>query len=299
MLFYLIILILTFILTMLVSGNNLAAAAGTLIGSRILSRQWGALLGALGFCAGLLIQGQSLQGTALSLLPDNNYIVSLALGVSAILFIVAGLLRIPLSLIMALVGSSIGVSLRYHLQIDSGLIEIIVIMWVVAPILSIGSAYAMNRKFAELKPRNVWNFAVSLKIALILISFFTAFTIGANTLGFISQVGRIHGLNLIAMVAAIFIGSFFLSGGVVKRVGSDMYTMRYSNAFVSLLVSTALVEGATIFGIPLSSTQTMTSSVFGTGLSYRMKFLQARAFYVTVLMWVVSPLVGVLLGFLI
>ena len=299
MILTIIILALTFILTMLVAGNNLAAAAGTLIGSRILSRQWGAILGAVGFCSGLIVQGESLRGTAVSLLPNNDLIVSYALGVSMILFIVAALIRIPLSLIMALVGSSIGVSLRYHLHIDIGLIELIVVMWVVAPLISILSSYLINRKFTSLKPKNVWNFAITLKIILIIISFFTAFTIGANTLGFIAEVGRIHGYELIAMVIAIFTGSFFLSGGVVKRVGSDMYTMRYSNAFVSLLVSTALVEIATIFGLPLSSTQTMTSSVFGSGLSYRMKFLEARAFYITVVMWILSPALGIFLGYLI
>lgn len=298
MLYYILVPLLAFVLTMMVAGNNLSAAVGTLIGSRILSRAGGALIGAAGFSIGLIVQGRSLHGTASSLLPDNNMIVSLALLVSLIIFIMATVLRVPLSLIMALVGSSIGLSLRYHFQISSSLVLLIIFTWVLAPVLSVAMAYIINRRFSRMKPKNVWNFALTLKIALIIISFLTAFTLGANTLGFIAEVGRIKGYEILLLVIAIFLGSFILSGGVVRRVGNDMYTMRYSNAFVSLLVSSALVEGATLFGIPLSNTQTLTSSVFGSGLSYRLKFLEARAFYITVGMWILSPVLGIILGFI-
>ncbi|MCL4438500.1 MAG: anion permease [Candidatus Thermoplasmatota archaeon] len=298
MLYYILVPLLAFVLTMMVAGNNLSAAVGTLIGSRILSRAGGALIGAAGFSIGLIVQGRSLHGTASSLLPDNNMIVSLALLVSLIIFIMATVLRVPLSLIMALVGSSIGLSLRYHFQISSSLVLLIIFTWVLAPFLSVAMAYIINRRFSRMKPKNVWNFALTLKIALIIISFLTAFTLGANTLGFIAEVGRIKGYEILLLVIAIFLGSFILSGGVVRRVGNDMYTMRYSNAFVSLLVSSALVEGATLFGIPLSNTQTLTSSVFGSGLSYRLKFLEARAFYITVGMWILSPVLGIILGFI-
>lgn len=298
MLYYILVPLLAFVLTMMVAGNNLSAAVGTIIGSRILSSAGGALIGALGFSLGLVVQGRSLHGTAASLLPDNNMIVSLALLVSLVIFIMATILRVPLSLIMALVGSSIGLSLRYHFHISDSLVLLIIFTWVLAPILSVALAYIINRRFSRMKPKNVWNFALMLKIALIIISFLTAFTLGANTLGFIAEVGRIKGYEILLLVLAIFLGSFLLSGGVVKRVGNDMYTMRYSNAFVSLLVSSVLVEGATLFGIPLSNTQTLTSSVFGSGLSYRLKFLEARAFYITVGMWILSPVLGIILGFI-
>jgi phosphate/sulfate permease len=38
--------------------------------------------------------------------------------------------------------------------------------------------------------------------------------------------------------------------------------------------------------------------VFGSGLSYRLKFLEARAFYITVGMWILSPVLGIILGFI-
>ena len=47
-----VVLVLTFIAVMLVSGNNLSACVGPAIGSRIISKRFGMLLGADGFFAG-------------------------------------------------------------------------------------------------------------------------------------------------------------------------------------------------------------------------------------------------------
>lgn len=75
--------------------------------------------------------------------------------------------------------------------------------------------------------------------------------------------------------------------------------MRYSNALVSLVVSSALVEIATIFSIPLSNTQTLTSSVFGVGISYKFKGIYMKSFFIIIITWIVSPLLGLLLGYLV
>jgi Phosphate/sulphate permeases len=109
-------------------------------------------------------------------------------------------------------------------------------------------------------------------------------------------VADIHGYYVLLLLLGIAFGSFFLSSGVIKRVGQEMYMMRYTNAFVSLVVSSVLVEAATIIGLPLSNTQTLTSSVFGTGLSYKSRAMASKPFLITVATWVVSPLLGILFG---
>lgn len=296
MIFFAIIVVLATILTALVAGNNMSAAVGTLIGSRILSRTGGVIIGMLGFIAGLLIQGHNLSSTAVRLIPRENTIIAYSLGIALGIFLLAAYLRVPLSLTMALVGISIGISERNGFALDKGLISIIIFTWVLAPVLSILSAYLLNKKLSGLRPGNVWNFALSLKLALIAVSFLTAFTLGANTLGFIEQVADIHGYYVLLLILGIAFGSFFLSSGVIKRVGQEMYMMRYTNAFVSLVVSSVLVEAATIIGLPLSNTQTLTSSVFGTGLSYKSRAMASKPFLITVGTWVVSPLLGILFG---
>lgn len=299
MFYSILIIVLSVLLTAMVSGNNLSAAVGTLIGSRILSRTGGVLIGIAGFSAGLVIQGGSLHGTARTLIPGSDPLIVYALSVALAIFILATYLRVPLSLIMALVGTSIGMSIRLGYSLDSTIVLIIILTWVAAPLVSIFLAFTINRAFIKSRPGNIWRFALSMKLALIVVSFLTAFTLGANTLGFIEQVSGLHGFSVLYLIVGIVAGSVFLSRGVIKRVGQEMYLMRYTNAFVSLVVSSVLVEGATVFGIPLSNTQTLTSSVFGTGLSYRNKLMEMRPFLITVATWVASPLIGLALGLLV
>ena len=299
MYYNILVILLSVVLTALVAGNNLSAAVGTLIGSRILSRSGGIIIGVVGFAAGLLFQGNSLHGTAESLLPRSDPLIAYALIVALVIFGMATYFRVPLSLIMALVGTSVGISIKLGYAINEPLVLLIVGTWALAPLLSISIAFLINRQFIRSQPRDVWRFALSMKIALIAVSFVTAFTLGANTLGFIEQVSGLRGLSVLYLIGGIAIGSIFLSKGVIKRVGQEMYLMRYTNAFVSLIVSSLLVEGATILGIPLSNTQTLTSSVFGTGLSYRNKLMEMRPFLITVATWVISPLSGLVLGLLV
>ena len=54
-----VLVILVFLAVMLVAGNNLSACVGPAIGSRIVTKRFGVLVGAAGFSAGLLVQGSS------------------------------------------------------------------------------------------------------------------------------------------------------------------------------------------------------------------------------------------------
>ena len=295
---YLILALVT-LLVAFVSGNNLSAAVGTLIGSKILSLYGSILIAVAGFVAGLVIQGGSLHSTAIFLIPDNLFIITISLAIALGIFVIAAIVRVPLSLVMALVGVSIGITLKFGITSNWPIIRDIVITWIIAPVGSVVVAFYLNRRFAKLQPKDVWNYAVFIKLMLIAVSFFTSFTLGANTLGFIDEIARVTGYDIIFPIIGIIVGSFFLSKGVSKRVGQDMYSMRYTSAFISLIVSSVLVEVATVFGYPLSNTQTLTSSVFGSGLSYRTKAMDALPYLFTVAMWVVSPGIGIILGYFI
>lgn len=295
-LYFLLVVITAGLLTAFVAGNNLSAAVGMIIGGRIVSRSAGVIIGMSGFLIGLYAQGTALQGASTALLPHSYNIIFYALAISFFIFALASVVRAPLSLIMALLGASVGLSLHYGYTINSGFVRFTVFTWILAPVLSIGSAYFLNRVLTRHEFKDTWRTAIILKTLLIVVSFFTAFTLGANTLGFIEEVAGSGYLVLASMTAGIILGSVFLSKGVIKRVGQEIYLMRYTNAFSALFVSSLLVEAATFVGIPLSNTQTLTSSVFGTGVSYRFKAIYLRPFLLIVITWVASPLAGFLLG---
>ena len=299
MILFIFSLVLTFLLTLLVSGNNLSAAVGTLIGSRIVGRYAGVLIGSTGFFLGLILEGRFLHGAALSLVPHSYFYITYAFLISFLIFLFANIGKAPLSLTMALAGTALGIDIRIGYSIDYRFVMLMVAFWVIAPVISVIASYLAERGVFHRNFKNVWNVARWLKFLIVISSFLTAFTLGANTLGFIANVEGFHLVTIIVMTVAIFAGSFFLSSGVIKRVGEEMYSMRYSNALVSLIVSSLLVEIATFFAVPLSNTQTLTSSVFGVGISYKYKAIYMRPFLIIILTWVLSPTIGFILGYLV
>ncbi|MCL4333516.1 MAG: anion permease [Candidatus Thermoplasmatota archaeon] len=296
---FLVAVLLGGILTILVSGNNLSVSVGTLIGAKIVRRSTGILIGIIGYITGLIIEGDRLRYAATSLLPHSFYYVSMALLISIIAFILATVLRSPLSLTMVLVGTVIGISIHLGRIPEENLLLLIVIMWVASPIMSIAISYFFNKSMVKRNPRNIWKTATTLKWLLVGAAFFTSFTLGANTLGFILNLVGGGTLVTAVMVVGIVIGSIFFSEGAIRRVGEEMYSMRYSSAVVSLLGSAALVEAATILGIPLSNSQTLSASVVGSGLSYKFKAINFRPFLLIVETWVISTFIGLFLGYLV
>jgi PiT family inorganic phosphate transporter len=286
------------ILTVLVSGNNLSVSVGTVVGAKIIKRWTGLLIGIIGYISGLVLEGESLKYAATALLPHSYYYISIAIFISIIAFILATLLRSPLSLTMVLVGSVIGISIHLGKIPDEGLLLLIMIMWIISPLLSIVISYFSNIVLIRKLPKDIWKTATSMKALLVVASFFTSFTLGANTLGFIlNLLGGGYSI-LLVMIAGIVIGSIFLSRGVIRRVGEEMYSMRYSSATVSLLSSAILVEVATILGVPLSNSQTLSASVVGSGLSYKFKVINMRPFLLIIATWIISTFLGFFLGYI-
>ncbi len=64
----------------------------------------------------------------------------------------------------------------------------------------------------------------------------------------------------------------------------------------TLLTSAVLVEAATFFNIPLSNTQALSSAVFGASISYKSKFVSLKPFLVTIINWVIAPVVSFVIG---
>lgn len=292
-------LILLVLLSALVAGNNLSAAVGALVGSRTLSRVGGAILGIAGYIAGFLAEGYRMTSAASSLLPQSPYYTFLLFTVAVIIFLIAEALRSPLSLTMVLVGVSVGISLRHQFPINFHFLYILIATWILIPFASIAISYGSNRGLSRIRTNSPWKMALFFKLSLIVVAVFTAFTLGANTIGLIGAFYGISNTEKICVIIGVIAGSFLLSSGVLKRVGEDMYSIRYSSALVSTFLSSIMVEISTFFGIPMSNTQTLTSCIFGSGLSYRMRAIFFRPFLLVVITWIVSPLTGIVVGYLV
>ena len=128
------VVILTFVAVMLVAGNNLSVCVGPAVGSRIISKRFGMLLGAVGFTVGLLIQGAGMTKAVSVLLPTiSMQLRAEALLVAILIFVIADLMRTPLSFTMTLVGLIAGFSMAAGLMTKTLYLAEVVSMWVAAP----------------------------------------------------------------------------------------------------------------------------------------------------------------------
>ena len=294
------LVVLVFLAVMLVAGNNLSACVGPVVGARIVTKQFGVVVGAAGFSAGLLVQGSGMTESVGTLLPNASPILRTeALLVAIIIFIIAYKIRVPMSLSMALVGLLAGLSIAGDSPANGFYMGEVVFTWVLVPLIAFGLAYGLIRLVNRSWPTNLWQRLQVYKVLLMVTSFTTAYVTGANTLGMIVATGGFDVASVLAALAAIFAGSFFLSEGAIRRVSQEFFLMRYANAAVTLVTSTVLVEAATTFNIPLSITQTTSTAVFGAGLSYRTKFVSAKPFLKVAVGWVIAPLLSFVIGLLI
>jgi PiT family inorganic phosphate transporter len=296
------LLILTFVAVMLVSGNNLSACVGPAVGSRIITKRFGMLLGAAGFTLGLVAQGAGMTNTINILAPGMALqLRAEALLVAIIIFAVADLIRAPMSVSMSLVGMFAGLAVATGVFSNGLYVAEVIVLWVAAPLIAIFFSFYLIRILNRRQPTNIWRRLQIFKILLIVLAFSTSYVLGANTLGLIVATGGFNLADILAAVAAIFIGTFFLSAGEIRRVSEELYLMRYPSATTALVTSTALVEAATLLGIPLSNTQALSAAVFGTGISYKSKFVSVKPFLVIVLSWVIAPVlsfaIGLVIGF--
>jgi PiT family inorganic phosphate transporter len=295
-----ILVVLAFLAVMLISGNNLSACVGPAIGSRIISKRSGTLLGAIGFSAGLLIQGSTMTRSVGVLLPGATpEFGAAALLVAILIFLVADIARIPMSFSMSLVGLLAGLSIGRSAPASALFASEVAAMWFAAPLIALALSFYLIRALNRNWPGNFWHRIQAYKIMIILLSFSTAYVLGANTLGLVVATSGFNLAVVIAAVIAIFVGSFHLSGGTIRRVSQEFYLMRYTSATATLVTSTVLVELATIFNIPLSNTQTAAAAVLGTGISFRTRFVSLKPFLTIVAGWIIAPLLSFALGILI
>jgi PiT family inorganic phosphate transporter len=292
--------LLTFVAAMLVSGNNLSACVGPVVGSRIISKRLGMLLGAVGFSLGLAVQGSGMVNTVNTLLPNTTLqLRAEALLVAVIVFFVANLVRAPMSLNMSLVGLLMGFSVANAAPLDVAYVAKVVAAWVAAPLIATVFAFYLIRTVNKGWPKDFWQRLQTYKILLIVFAFTTSYVLGANTIGLIVATGGLSFVTILVAVAGIFVGTFFFSAGAIRRVSQELFLMRYPNAAITLIISTTLVEAATLFGIPLSNTQALSAAVFGAGVSYKARFVTVKPFLIIVASWVVAPLLSFFIGLVI
>jgi inorganic phosphate transporter, PiT family len=217
---------------------------------------------------------------------------------SLVIFLGGELSKIPLSLSKALTGAILGVSIALGTFNSSGYLVLILAFWFLVPLVATALGIVLVRLDDRLSPRNLWLKLSLLKTGLLIVSFLSAYVLGGNTLGLIA--GVVYNQTLYATIAVglgAVLGTFVLGRGALRRLTEGIFSLRYPNAFFSQLIGSATVELANQLGVPLSITETVSSGIIGSGLARRMRMMNARNIFLIITSWILSPLAGFILAF--
>ena len=292
-------LVLAGLLGAVVSGNNISACCGTIIGSGMVNRRSGIMIAVTGYLLGLSIEGPKLFRVREAFLPTETSTEIFSILLATLLIFIGGeLTRVPLSLSKALTGTILGVSFAIGTLQQTDYLILILIFWVSAPIV----ATALGMFFVKLdnrySTRNLWVKLSLLKAGLVVMAFLSAYVTGSNALGLIAGVPSNQPQIAIVVVAlGSVLGAFVLGRGALRRLTEGIYSLRYPNAFYSQLLGAGTVELANQLGVPLSTTETVSSGIIGSGLASKMRVMNSRNVFLIIASWVISPALGFLLGY--
>lgn len=288
------------LLGMVVGGNNLSASSGMIIGSGMVSRRSGVFIAVAGYLVGLFLEGPKLFQVRMVFLPMDTSTGSFSILLASLLvFLGAESLRVPLSLSKALTGAILGVSLALGTLDISGYLVLILGFWFLVPLVATALGVLLVALDDRLSLRNLWLKLSLLKTGLLVVSFLSAYVLGSNTLGLIAGVPYNETLYASLVVGGgSVVGALTLGRGALRRLTEGFFSLRYPTAFFSQLVGAATVELASQVGVPLSITETVSSGIIGSGLARRMRVINVRNVFLIVSSWILSPLAGFALAFI-
>jgi PiT family inorganic phosphate transporter len=265
----------------------------------MVNKRSGIMIALAGYLLGLLIEGPKLFRVRQAFLPNETSTQIFSILLATLLIFIGGeLTKIPLSLSKALTGTILGVSFAISALHQTDYLVLILLFWVGAPIVATGLGLFFVRLDERYSVRNLWLKLSLLKAGLIVMAFLSAYVTGSNALGLIAGVpSNQPQIATLAVGIGSVLGVFVLGRGALRRLTEGIYNLRYPNAFYSQLLGAGTVELANQLGVPLSTTETVSSGIIGSGLASKMRVMNSRNVFLIIASWVISPVLGFVLGY--
>ena len=265
----------------------------------MVNRRSGIIIAIAGYLLGLSIEGPKLFKVREAFLPtETSTEIFLILLATLLIFVGGELTKVPLSLSKALTGTILGVSFAIGALQETSYLVLILIFWVSAPIVATALGVIFVALDDRYSPRNLWLKLSLLKAGLVVMAFLSAYVTGSNALGLIAGVtsNQPQTATVVVGIGSV-LGAFVLGRGALRRLTEGIYSLRYPNAFYSQLLGAGTVELANQLGVPLSTTETVSSGIIGSGLASKMRVMNSRNVFLIIASWVISPALGFALGY--
>jgi len=302
-----ILLLLGFLVCMTLGANNASACFGTNVGAGFVKYTVAAGSAAIGVLLGVILEGVKLskaiyQGVLGEMGVEATSVIMIT---ALIVIMVATLFHLPLSLSESLIGSAIGIGMGSGTSINWNFTLTIFVFWVVNPFfaafLSIVIYQIASHIASHVKNILMLNYLYG-KITLSL-SFYTAYVLGANTLGLISGVYAPFIMEKwvlpLLFGAGTALGIYFLSRGITESVGKGIIGLSPTTALAAQLSGALTVHLFTQFGLPVSITKALLGGIFGIGLAKKMTLINKRKLRNIIMGWALAPTIGALISCLI
>lgn len=226
------------------------------------------------------------------------------IGVAFLLTTLFTQLRIPTSTIQILVFCVIGAGLALGLAINWSIIIQLVILWVLAPLVACALGFAFTR-LLDLVPSFVDSGAAGpIGKALVIVGGAASLTMGANDVSNATAVfltTHFSGPFVAGAIGGIGLAVGVLTWGrpLLERVAFDVVRVDMAMATAAQLVQAAVVLTAVFLGYFTSMNQALIGAMVGAGLARGRETIQTRVILGILRGWIIGPVAGVILAFLI
>lgn len=279
-----------------VVGVNNSSTFGPVNAAGAVTVFQGSLIVGVASFLGAVTQGGAVANTLGNQLISGGQmtaaIAAIILLTASLLIIGSTLMEIPMPSAFLLVGGTIGAGVAAGGTPDPGTLRTIAGFWLVIPLVGLaigyvsahGTRYFLSDSGSSLR---------RMRIALIVLGSYTAYTAGANRAGL--PIGPL--LNVVDMPLStlllfaglgMVVGAWTGSPRIIKAVSRDYSLMGPRRAIGALLAASLIAQAATLAGVPISFNQTVIFSVIGSGLVEGESGVGTRKIAVTVGAWLLA-----------
>ncbi len=313
-------------------ANDAANIFGTAVGSRMVKFRQAAVIGSIFVIIGAVVQGAGANDTLGKLGSVSTLAAAFTVALSAAATVYwMTRLRLPVSTSQAIVGAIIGWNLYTNNQTDFNTLTKIVTTWISGPVLGgifAALLYMLTRKVLNRVRFHLFYRDVTIRLGLILIGGFGAYSLGANNIanvmGVFTTAVRFPDIHF-GIITLSGTQQLFAIGGVAIAIGIITYSKRVmetvgntlmpltseaalvvvlSQALVLFIFSSQSLSNALVsLGlppiplVPVSSSQVVIGSIIGIGLLKGGKQIKYKVLGQISVGWIATPVIAGIVSF--
>lgn len=283
--------ILVFVLTYLISSNNLALCIGYALSTKVLSIRKLIYIAISAYIIGVLLEGYKMSASLLENFNYINHYMDIALIITIVIFIVSEIVRIPASLITLLYSGIFGVEYAITGRYIN-VFAITIIYWIFISLTSMIISYLMYRFTVYLSKFNLFRSIVISRALIIALLFLTSYSFSANNFGLLWGIENFDLMNLTFIILGFLLGTLVGSKRTLVKYAYGFYTLSpLASLAIYVSIFTAM-ELSTQLSIPVGLTIIALSSTLGTEYAHKLRLASMKYVKYIIITYTSSIILG-------